>query len=337
MPSRPMNKGRSNDHDFVPPTQYKPSRTKNKPPGFSPLKLIPGFKAMDLNRTTSSSQIPNTINSSSPEALFTLFFTESVIDRIIQYTNANAEKIRADPVASRAQNIRFHNSHNQLPWKPVTSSEILTYLGVLIYMGIYTTPNINDYWNTNEKSGPVHSPVRNSMGRERWKQIHRYFHVWDSALDHSVSNSTARPHEKVNPLAKLLLPAFQRYWKPATDVAIDECIEGFTGRTSDTVNIPTKPTPIGFKIWVLADQGYVFDLLWHVKGDGKDEGPQGLHTTWEKQGFSRTQAVVLELMSRMPNQGRGHAVHLDNLFTSAKLLTILRQYSIGAAGTVRTG
>ncbi len=133
------------------------------------------------------------------------------------------------------------------------------------------------------------------------------------------------------------MPAFQRYWKPATDVAIDECIEGFTGRISDTVNIPTKPTLIGFKIWVLADQGYVFDLLWHVKGDGKDEGPQGLRTTWEKQGFSRTQAVVLKLMSRIPNQGRGHAVHLDNLFTSSKLLTILQQYGIGAAGTIRTG
>ena len=39
----------------------------------------------------------------------------------------------------------------------------------------------------------------------------------------------------------------------------------------------------------------------------------------------------------MLNQGKGHAVHLDNLFTSSKLLTILRQYGIGAAGTVRTG
>ena len=105
MPSRPMNKGQSNDHDFVPPTQYKPSHTKQHPSGFSPLKLIPSFKAMDLNRTTSSSQIPNTIDSSNPEALFTLFFTDSVIDRIVQCTNANAEKIRADPVASRAQNI----------------------------------------------------------------------------------------------------------------------------------------------------------------------------------------------------------------------------------------
>jgi hypothetical protein len=205
-------------------------------------------------------------------------------------------------------------------------------------MGINPVPCINDYWNTKRKNGRgIHYDVRDCMSQTRWKQIHRYFHIWDPALDHSASNRTARPHEKVDPLAKLLLSAFQRYWKPATDVAIDECIAGFTGRSSDTVNIPTKPTPIGFKIWVLADQGYVFDLLWHVKGDGKDEGPQGLRTTWEKQGFSRTQAVVLELMTRMPNRGKGHAVHLNNLFTSSKLLTTLRQYGIRAAGTVRTG
>ena len=84
-----------------------------------------------------------------------------------------------------------------------------------------------------------------------------------------------------------------------------------TGRQqwNDTVNIPTKPTPIGFKIWVLADQGYDFDLLWHVKGDKKDQGPQGRRTIWEERGFSKTQAVVLELMTRMPNGGKGHAVH----------------------------
>ncbi len=81
----------------------------------------------------------------------------------------------------------------------------------------------------------------------------------------------------------------------------------------------------------------MFDLLWHVKGDEKDEGPQGLRMIWEKQGFSKTQAVVLELITRMPNQGKGHAVHLNNLFTSSKLLTTLQQYGIRAAGTVRTG
>ena len=209
MPSRPMNKGQSNDHDFVPPTQYKPSHTKQQPSGFSPLKLIPRFKAMDLNRTISSSQIPNTIDSSNPEALFTLFFTEPVIDHIVQYTNVNAESVWANPVASRAQNSQFHNSYNQRPWKPVTSSEILAYLGILIYMGIYDQPYIHNYWNTNTETGPIHHPVRNAMSQTRWEQIHWYFHVWDPALDHLASNRTARPHEKVDPLTKLLLRTFQ--------------------------------------------------------------------------------------------------------------------------------
>jgi Transposase IS4 len=44
--------------------------------------------------------------------------------------------------------------------------------------------------------------------------------------------------------------------KPGSDVAIDECIEGFEGRGKEAVNIPSKPTPMGFKQWVLASDGY---------------------------------------------------------------------------------
>ena len=36
----------------------------------------------------------------------------------------------------------------------------------------------------------------------------------------------------------------------------------------------------------------------------------------------------------MLNQGKGHAVYLDNLFTSSKLLTTLQEYGIRAAGTI---
>ena len=146
-------------------------------------------------------------------------------------------------------------------------------------MGIHIEPHIDNYWNINTENKPIHFPVRKAMSQCRWKQINRYFHIWDSAQAVRSTTEKVRPHEKVDPLSKLLLSSFRRYWKPATNLAVDECIEGFTGRTNDIVNIPTKPTPIGFKIWVLADEGYVIDLLWHVKGDKKDEGPQGLRIT----------------------------------------------------------
>jgi hypothetical protein len=54
------------------------------------------------------------------------------------------------------------------------------------------------------------------------------------------------------------------------NVIIDECIKNFINRTNDIVNISTKFTLIGFKIWVFIDQKYVFDFLWHVKEDKKD-------------------------------------------------------------------
>jgi hypothetical protein len=335
-----MNKGRSNDHDFVPPTQCKSSRTKQPRPSLlSQLELIPKFEAMELENAKGSSQNLHTIDSSSPETLFSLFFTDSVLDRIVRCTNINAEEVRVDPVATRAKNIRCHDSLDQLPWKPVTSSEILAYLGILVYMGIHVAPHINDYWNTSDEDCPIHQPVQKTMSIHRWKQIDRHLHIWNPALDRLSErpDDKVQPHEKINPLLKLLSSSFQRYWKPGRDLAINECIKGFTSRTPDIVNTPTKPTPVGFKVWVLADNGYVLDLLWHVKGDGQDQGPQGLRTTWGEQGFSRTQAVVLELMTRMPNEGKGHTVWLSNLFTSSKLLTTLRNYGIGAAGTVRTG
>jgi hypothetical protein len=170
-----MNKGRSDDHDFVPPTQYKSSRTQQPRPSLlSQLELIPKFEAMELENAKSSSRNLQAIDTSSPEDLFSLFFTDLVLDRIVRCTNLNAERVRVDPVAARAKNIRFHDSLNQRLWKPVTSSEVLGYLGILIYMGIHIEPHIDDYWNTNEEDGPIHPSVRKTMSRYRWEQIDRY-------------------------------------------------------------------------------------------------------------------------------------------------------------------
>jgi hypothetical protein len=111
---------------------------------------------MELEDAKGSSQNFHTIDSSSPKSLFSLFFTNLVLDRVVRYTNLNTERVRVDPIATRAKNIRFHDSLNQLPWKPATSSEILAYLGILIYIGIHIEPYIDDYWNTNEEDRPIH-------------------------------------------------------------------------------------------------------------------------------------------------------------------------------------
>ena len=59
---------------------------------------------------------------------------------------------------------------------------------------------------------------------------------------------------------------------------------------------------------------------------------------WTKHlGFSNTYAVVLELLEQgyLSNKNK-HIVWLDNLFTTAPLLSQLRKDGFGAASTVRT-
>ena len=46
------------------------------------------------------------------------------------------------------------------------------------------------------------------------------------------------------------------------------------GRTPKIINILLKPILEGFKIWVLANKGYILDFIWHAKGNKK--GPVDL-------------------------------------------------------------
>lgn len=50
------------------------------------------------------------------------------------------------------------------------------------------------------------------------------------------------------------------------------------GRSKETVNLPSKPIPKGFNIWVVANHGYVLDWLYHAKSD--DGGPVDLDDFW---------------------------------------------------------
>ena len=60
------------------------------------------------------------------------------------------------------------------------------------------------------------------------------------------------------------------------------------------INIPSKPTLEGFKIWILTNKGYILDFIWHAKGDKK--GLVNLDKFFINKGFSKTQAVVLDLL-----------------------------------------
>ena len=201
-------------------------------------------------------------------------------------------------------------------------------------MGLHLESGITDFWNTDPLNGPIHHQVINHMSLIRWQQIDRFFHV-SKPLQLGQKEPT---FDKLEPLSAVLREAFKKYWKSGTHLAVDETIQRFIGRAKEIVNIPSKPTPEGFKIWVLANQGYVLDWIYHAKGRNKGEGPQDLDDYWtDYLGFTQTQAVILDLVSQDGiSKDHFHIIWLDNLFTSARLLTRLDEEGFGAAGTIRT-
>jgi len=115
-------------------------------------------------------------------------------------------------------------------------------------------------------------------------------------------------------------------------VAVDEVMQRFKGRSHDTLTIPTKPTPEGYKIWVVADEGYVLAWIYHQRG----KGPLNVKVPKEL-GSNKTATVVADLLDQLPKQpGYAYGVFLDNLFTSHKLLLYLRKRGYGATGTARS-
>lgn len=318
-----MPKRVSDDVDHV-PADPKPSKIPKKkpPPPGPPPEHTPILISNPLLH--GHSQLPTHIRPDDAYGIFCLFFSEDVLCTLRDHTNQYAELY---PGPADKPFIR--------DWWPTTVKELRAYIGVYIWMGLHRETAIEDFWNTNPKNGPIHDEVRKHIGLKRWEQIDRFFHV---SLPHLPNEPDEKESlfEKLEPLNESLRQAFKRHWATGTHLAVDESIQRFMGRAVEIVNIPSKPTPEGFKIWILANAGYVLDWLYHAKGDRL--GPIDLDDFWtDNLGFSKTQAVVLDLVTQQGVLGGfHHIIWLDNLFTSARLLRQLKLEGFGAAGTVRT-
>ena len=65
----------------------------------------------------------------------------------------------------------------------------------------------------------------------------------------------------MEPLNSAIQAACLQFWIPGRDVTVDECISRFKGHSHDTLTIPSKPTPTGYKIWAIAQKRYILSWL----------------------------------------------------------------------------
>ena len=200
-------------------------------------------------------------------------------------------------------------------WTKITVEEMKAFLGFSILMGINQLPAIKDYWKKNDYLH--YSPIADRIPRDRFLEISRYIHF--------VDNSTLQPrgapgHDrlgKVRPIINHLSAKFAEAYDPHKEVAVDEAMIKFQGRSSLKQYVSKKPVKRGIKVWVLGDSktGYFskFDV-YCSKG-----------TSPEKSLGARVVKTLTE-----PLKGKFHHVYFDNFFTSAELLTDLEKDGVYA-------
>ena len=163
-------------------------------------------------------------------------------------------------------------------WTHITVKELRAFLGFAILMGINILPSIKDYW----KRDPLfhYAPIADRITRDRFLEISRYLHF--------VDNDTLQPRGsdgydklgKVRPLITHFSHTFADLYEPNKELAVDEAMIKFTGRSSLKQYMPMKPVKRGIKVWVLADShnGYFskFQVYTGKKDGAVEEGSEGV-------------------------------------------------------------
>src|SRR6266487_4830862 len=97
-------------------------------------------------------------------------------------------------------------------------------------------------------------------------------------------------------------------------------------RSLHTYKMPNKPITQGYKIYGIADHGYLYNFLW----SSREKGLQDI-LLWP--GLTKTGCLVRNLALSLPR--RHLTIYMDNYFTSIPLFTELRACEFGAMGTTR--
>ncbi|KAJ8953498.1 hypothetical protein NQ318_023619 [Aromia moschata] len=246
-----------------------------------------------------------------PIHFYKFFIAEDVLSLIAQETNRYAEQ----KIILGITNETLRENSLLTQWKDTNPTEILTFLGMLMWMGLDQKPTLKDYFSRNILyNNGVGKYV--GMSRIRFELLLSNIHF---SNNESPSNSRL---DKIQTLVKLLVGKFQEAYVPNKTVCIDETMVPFRGRLSFRQYIPGKRHKYGVKIFKLCgEKGYTYNLKIY---SGKEQTPN------EQSVATR---VVLELMQPLLNSGR--TLCTDNFYTSVSLAHDLLNYNTHLVGTLR--
>ena len=263
----------------------------------------------------------------SPLGIFQSFLPVSVVEEWVESTNTHVESLILDKGVTPARLRK---------WTPLTVNEVYVFIGIVICMQNANEKSMADYWRTYKPGsiGATH-PWTVHMSLHRFEALWRYLRLCDYS-DFDSATAAEKAYARVEKWSRHIQTTTTSFYTPGSSVVVDECIQGFTGRSSLKTYIPNKPNPEGIKIWAIGEGGILLRWLWHVPGSGP-VGIEGIDPDKEKPDpethLTPTQRVVLALLFSLPTAT--YHVCLDNLFSSPGLFKRLYDAGHAASGTCR--
>lgn len=239
-----------------------------------------------------------------PYKLFNLLITDEILDSITFQTNIYAEQ---------------QHQVTKKRYTQTTITEIKTFIGLNLLMGIKRSPSYRDYWCVDQD---LHDPyISQFMPVNRFSWLLSHLHLNDNSIMPGRNDDNHDKLYKVRPFISALKTNFKKCLNPHRCIAIDESMIKFKGRSSIKQYLPKKPIKRGYKVWALADsEGYLYDFEIYT-GKTKDYVEKGLG-----------EKVVLRLMEGL--EYKEHCLYFDNYFNTYNLLKELKDKGINACGTV---
>lgn len=264
----------------------------------------------------------------SPLLLFQAFVPISLVQLWVEYTNEHVEFLQRESKPTFQARLQS--------WVPTTVAEVYLWLGILIYMGIHKEIRLEDHWKapTLESHLPTHSIIK-FMTFNRFELLLRHIRIFPA----HITNNLPSPYNRIEQWSQHIQQVSTAFVELGTCLSVDECMIRFTGRSKATTTVKNKPTPHGFKVWVIAQGGLFLRWIWHKPGPAF--GPIGLPNQRKRKRaantephLSLTQRVVIHLVNLLPSAI--YHVFFDNLFSSPDLFRVLRKQGSGATGTARS-
>ncbi|XP_003803632.1 piggyBac transposable element-derived protein 2 isoform X1 [Otolemur garnettii] len=235
----------------------------------------------------------------SPVGLFELFFDEGTINFIVNETNRYAWQ----------KNVNLS----------LTAQELKCVLGILILSGYISYPRRRMFWETSPDSH--HHLVADAIRRDRFELIFSYLHFADNnELDESDRFA------KVRPLIVRMNGNFQKHAPLEEFYSFGESTCEYFGHRGSEQLRAGRPVRLGYRIWCgTTSRGY---LVWF-------EPSQGTLLTQPDRSLDLGGSMVIKFVDALQERGfLPYHIFFDKVFTSVKLMSILRKKGVKATGTV---